>query len=229
MATTELLRCQELVVGHGGRALLPPVTVSFGSGELWLVTGQNGSGKTTWLRTVLGLLTPVSGSVELCQPGLRRCYLSQRQSFDPHYPLTVEDVVAMGLEGNGAHASRAQRRARVARALELTSVLELSRSRFHQLSEGQKQRVLLARVHASGADLAVLDEPTSALDGDAERQAWEQLKRLQGTGMTLVVVTHALELAAEYAGRALCFDRDTRSVRVEPADSLRTAPRGSSS
>jgi zinc transport system ATP-binding protein len=227
---SELLRCRDLVIGYAGRGLLSPLNLSIGSGEFWVVSGQNGSGKTTWVRTLLGLLPPVSGSVSSSRSELRLCYVGQRQHLDPHYPLAVKDVVAMGLE-RGAPFSRrrSDEEQRVQRALVLTSSAELAERSFHELSEGQKQRVLLARVHAAAPDLAVLDEPTSAMDASAERQAWQMLKQLRDTsGVTLVVVTHALAPAAEYADRAIAFDRETKSVVTgTPASLLRRAPRPS--
>ena len=224
----ELLVCRELVVGYEGRGILPAIDLAIGQGELWIIAGQNGSGKTTWLRTLLGLLPPVSGAVSPSKPGLSLCYLSQRQSFDPHYPLTVRDVVEMGLERKLAFFSRNIRKSRVDRALELTSTRELAARSFHELSEGQKQRVLLARVQAAEADLAVLDEPTSAMDGGAELDAWQRLKELQReSGVALVVVTHSVALAARFADHALWFDRESRTVRVEkPASLLRATPSG---
>lgn len=216
-----MIRCRSLVVGYGGRAILPPLELTIGQGELWVVVGHNGSGKTTWLRTLLGLLPPVSGSVEAdCE--LRSCYLSQRQTFDPHYPVTVEDVVRMGVL-NQAIVSRGEpgASARVSRALAVTCTADLAKQSFHRLSEGQKQRVLLARVHAAEANLAVLDEPTSAMDQAAEREAWEALRRLQlDSRLALVVVTHALGLAAKYADHALVFERESRSARIEVPERL---------
>lgn len=211
-----LLRARALCVGYGGRAILPPIDVTIGSNELWVVTGQNGSGKTTWVKTLLGLLTPVSGSVSQERPRLRLAYLGQRQELESQYPVAVKDVVEMGTyREKGWFSGRAERRRRVARALELTQVTALAESPYSELSEGQKQRVLLARVQASESDLAVLDEPTSAMDSGAEEGAWELLKAVQReSSLSLLVVTHALELAQKYADRVLRFDRERREVRA---------------
>lgn len=211
-----LLSARALCVGYGGRAILPPIDVTIRSNELWVVTGQNGSGKTTWIKTLLGLLAPVSGSVSRERKGLRLAYLGQRQELESQYPVAVEDVVEMGTHReNGWFSGRTQRRRRVARALELTGATELAARPFSELSEGQKQRVLLARVQASDSDLAVLDEPTSAMDSGAEVGAWELLKVVQReSSLSLLVVTHALELAQKYADRVLRFDREHREVRA---------------
>jgi zinc transport system ATP-binding protein len=200
-----------LLVGYQGRAILPPVDLTIRRGELWAVIGRNGAGKTTWLRTLLGLLPPVRGEVQRDLARLSLTYLAQRQTFDELYPLRVRDVVGMGLE-RGMSFWRPYRHAKsaeVSRALALVGASELLDRPFRQLSEGQKQRVLFARVAASAPDLAVLDEPTSAMDWVAEREALELLQRLRHElGMGLVIVSHYLGLAREFADRALLVDRD---------------------
>jgi zinc transport system ATP-binding protein len=106
-----------------------------------------------------------------------------------------------------------ERALEVDRALSEMGVLALSERPFHQLSEGQKQRVLLARVAASGAQLAILDEPTSAMDAVAEREAFTLLDGLRKRrGMTVVVVSHYLGLVQKFADRALLLDRDTPAI-----------------
>jgi zinc transport system ATP-binding protein len=134
----------------------------------------------------------------------------------------VRDVVAMALDRKGAllFARPRDTRERVQRALELVGAYELESRPFRELSEGQKQRVLFARVAVAEPDLAVLDEPTSAMDLVAEREAWELLQRLrQKTNVALIVVSHYVGLAAAYADRLVLLDRDTPAVVVgSPAD-----------
>lgn len=211
----ELLACRGLLVGYQGRAILPPVELTIRRGELWAVIGRNGAGKTTWLRTLLGLLSPVGGEVQREMGGLKLSYLAQRQTFDELYPLRARDVVGMGLQRGRSFSSfeRSADSARIARALSLVGASELVGRPFRQLSEGQKQRVLFARVAASEPDLAVLDEPTSAMDLVAEREALELLQRLRSElRMSIVIVSHYLGLAREFADRALLLDRELSQV-----------------
>jgi zinc transport system ATP-binding protein len=212
---TALLETRALEIGHAGKPLLPPCDLSLGRGEFWAVIGRNGSGKTTWLRTLLGLLAPLSGSVRQ-KPGLRLAYLPQRVIGEEFYPVTAFDVVAMGCQRGWSFlgSGRDQRR-RVGQALELMGVGELSGRRFSELSEGQRQRVLFARVAAAEADVALLDEPTSALDLIAEREAFELLRKLQrDLNTTIVIVSHYVRLVAEYADHAILLDRESASVVV---------------
>lgn len=210
-----LLRCEQLEVGYRGRGLLPAIDLSIGKGELWAVVGRNGSGKTSWIRTLLGLLPPVAGRVRRAERELRLSYLPQRQLLDDLYPLLVRDVVAMGLDRKHSFwwPRSASTLDAVEQALSLVDGRELARLPFRQLSEGQKQRVLFARLAAAEPDIAVLDEPTSAMDSIAEREAYELLRRLQTQrGLTLIVVSHFLGLLGSYANRALWLDRDEPAV-----------------
>lgn len=211
-----LLECRQLVVGHEGRGILPPVDVSIRPGELWAVIGRNGSGKTTWLRTLLGLLPPVSGALSFPGRPPRLSYLAQRQTFDPHYPLRVCDVVAMGTDRGSCWFSRPRAQgALVNGALQRVAAAELAQRPFRELSEGQKQRVLFARVAAAQPDLAVLDEPTSAMDLVAEQEAWQLLDRLRReAGLALIVVSHYVGLAGKYADQIVFLDRESSAALV---------------
>jgi zinc transport system ATP-binding protein len=218
-----ILACRALVVGHAGKALLPPIDIELRAGEFWAVIGRNGSGKTSWLRTLLGLLPPVSGRVQTPNGGTRLSYLPQKSAFEEHYPVLVRDVVSMGTERGWSFLGRVRRERalEVKQALSEMGVSSLADRPFRQLSEGQKQRVLLARVAASGADLAILDEPTSAMDAVAEREAFTLLDALRKRhGMTVVVVSHYLGLVQRFADRALLLDRDTPAIVTGTIDEV---------
>ena len=213
-ASSSLLRCHAVEVGHAGSAILPRVDLSIGAGEFWAVIGRNGSGKTTWLRTLLGLLPPVAGRVERARPDLRLSYLPQRSGVDELYPVLARDVVRLGVERRWSFLSPFGREPEsVARAIEDMGIADIANRPFRQLSEGQKQRVLFARLAASDAEIALLDEPTSAMDLVAEREAFELLERLrQKHGMTIVVISHYLGLAREFADHAVLLNRDAQQV-----------------
>lgn len=199
------LSCTDLVVGYNEVPVLPALSVSLGAGEFWAVVGRNGSGKTTWFRTMLGLLPPVSGSVH--NPGVRLSYVQQRMSFDDLWPVTAGEVVAMGLE-RGWSFLKPGARPGIPEALKTVGAADLEHRAFRSLSEGQKQRVLLARVVASRADVVFLDEPTAAMDPVAEQEALgllDQVRKQYGT--TVVVVSHYLGVAREWADRVVFVDR----------------------
>lgn len=211
-----LISCEELAVGHDGRALLPPLDLAIRRGRLVVVVGRNGSGKTTWFRTLLGLIPPVSGRVVHHHPDLDIAYVPQSAPLERHLPVSAFDVVLWGtLRGRDflRPFARPGDRARAARALEEAEAADLGDRLFHDLSKGQRQRVLFARMLASEPDLALLDEPTAAMDIVAERRAIERMAALcHDRGITLILVTHGLDVAREHADDILLFDRSTHEV-----------------
>jgi zinc transport system ATP-binding protein len=211
----DLLACRELRVGIAGRAILPPIDLTVGAGQFWAVVGRNGAGKTTWLRTLLGLLPPIRGRVVSARD-VRVAYLPQRSTLDDLYPLLAREVVAMGAERGWSFASPfagRRRRAAVERALSEVEASSLAEQPFRSLSEGQKQRVLFARLIAADAELAILDEPTSAMDKVAEREAFELIHELQARhGLAVLVVSHYLSIVREFADHALLLDGDAEQV-----------------
>jgi zinc transport system ATP-binding protein len=216
----QTLRCEALRVGHRGRALLPEVNLTMRPGELWAVIGRNGSGKTTLFRTILGLQPSIAGTV-VRPPKLRASYVPQRASFDELFPVLAVDVVRMGLErGRSFAVPRLRTPPDVEAALARVGATELSATPFRALSEGQKQRVLLARLWVSRPELALLDEPTAAMDEVAAREAFGVLDAMRRElGTTIVVVSHYLDVARAFADHVVLLDREGAEVVVgKPED-----------
>lgn len=214
-----LLECNHLTVGHRGRGLLPPLSLEVRVGETWAVVGPNGSGKTTLLRTLLGLQAAVSGQIAR-RVGRSIGYVPQRSNLDPSIPARVIDLVRSGSERGWRFLDprwpRHQRDA-VQQALDDTLTTALAREPWTHLSEGQKQRVLMAQALAGQPGLLVLDEPTSAMDLHAERAIFELLARLRSQrGLGVLVVGHNLGLLVRYASHLLFVDKDQRVALAGP-------------
>jgi zinc transport system ATP-binding protein len=209
-----LLRCDRLVLGYAGRPLLPAFDLAIERGRLTVVIGRNGSGKSTFFKTLLGLLPPVAGRVVRAQPGLRLTYVPQTSALDAALPLRARDIVGWGaLTGWGFLRLVGPARARCDRALAEAGASALADRPFRDLSEGQKQRVLLARMLATEADLALLDEPTSAMDLVAEQETLAVLARqARERDMAVVIVTHVIGAASRHADQLLFLDRDDSIV-----------------
>ncbi len=213
--SNELIHVEDLVVGYDRRPLLPKTSFHVEKGEVWGLIGANGSGKTTLLKTLLGLLPPVAGTVGQARE-LKVGYVPQRSAFDLSVPTRVIDLIRAGADREwsflkpfflGAQSDS------VELAMKETDTTSLAREQFADLSEGQKQRVLIARALVSYPDLLVLDEPTSAMDVTAEQGVFELLARIVADrGLAVILVSHHLPVLGKFATHAVYVDRDEQVI-----------------
>ncbi|MBK8975369.1 MAG: ATP-binding cassette domain-containing protein [Planctomycetes bacterium] len=206
-ATPPLLELTDVRVGRGRLPVLDGVELSIRAGEHWFVVGPNGSGKSTLLMTALGLLRPRHGRV-LRSPALQGSrhvgYVPQRVTLDAALPTTVAEFLALGLVGSGVR--RMQRRVQIGAALMLVGLAGREARPFWQHSEGERQRLLLARALARRPRLLVMDEPTASLDPRTAEDFWSLVARLaEDEELAVVCATHDLRAAARLATDiALC-------------------------
>ena len=213
------LAARELRIGWGGRALLPALDFAMRDGELWGLVGRNGAGKSTLLKTLLGVHAPLGGSVTR-PSGARIGYVPQRSEWEAAVPARVVDIAAGGLDAGwralfpfrprGSHA-------RTHAALVAAQAGDLAQRRYTALSEGQKQRVWLARALVSSPEVLVLDEPTSALDPAAERAVFDLLGELiSQRRMAVLIASHQLGLLFTRATHLVFVDRDESLALAGP-------------
>lgn len=218
LVTRSLLSAEELGIGYLGKPLLKPVSFDISAGQFWCVLGRNGSGKTTLIRTLCGLLPPVAGELST-SASVRMGYLPQQARLDELYPMSARDVVRMGTDRGLSFLKPSSRESnqRVDSILDALDLIPLGGVRFRDLSGGQKQKVLLARLSAGRPTLAFLDEPTTAMDQPAEEQAFQHLTQACAQHATaMVIVTHDFALAKRFADHALFLDDASRRVLAGP-------------
>ncbi len=222
-----LLRTEELEVGWSRHALLPPANVTFEKGCFWAVIGPNGSGKSTFVRTLLGLQPPVAGR-RIAKPGLRVSFMPQRADVHSRVPARAIDVVRGGVDRHLSFLNplyRRRVRSDVDRAIESTQIGEFKHQQYRTLSDGQQQRVLLARALASNPDVLVMDEPTSAMDVNAEREVLRIIRHVvDDSGALVIMISHHLPVIAEFATHGLLLDRVHSYVIAGPLAEVSETP-----
>jgi iron complex transport system ATP-binding protein len=225
---------RDVTVRYSGsdRPALVDTTLEVAEGRWTAVVGPNGAGKSTLAHLLTGTISPAAGVVEFRGRPIRasrRRALAAAIGVVPqveHLPpsLTVREVVAMGRYphlGPWQQEGAVDRDA-ITRALETCDVVELTRRSVGSLSGGERQRVRVARALAQEPTALVLDEPTAALDLDHEMAVFELLRTLVGAGITVLLVTHHVNLAARYADRLVLIDGGRICAAGSPAEVLTT-------
>ena len=211
-----LIQVRDLVKKFGDQTVLSNINLDLQEGDVRVLMGASGSGKSTLLRCLNRLVEPTSGSIvfrgkEVLGPGVDVKELRKQigfvfQQFALYSHLNVLDNVALGLRKlQGMSKIEAKER-----ALHELSHFDMTSHQDKypaQLSGGQKQRVAIARALAMDPAVLVLDEPTSALDPVMSRDVADLINHLHGEGITMICVTHDLNLASNIADTVMFLDR----------------------
>ena len=214
---------------NAARDAVQDVDVAIAEGSFQAIIGPNGSGKSTLAKLLLGTLVPARGRAlyrgsdahGVPRREMARAIGVVPQSETHAFPMTVTELVAMGRYPHlGAwRAPGAADRHAALDAMERCDIVELADRPTTSLSGGERQRALIARALAQQPRTLVLDEPTASLDVRHEMAIFELLAGLCREGVTVLLVTHNLNLAARYAERLLLLDRG-RLVAAGRADEV---------
>ncbi len=222
-----LLATRGLSVGYGVRAIVEGVDLSLRAGQILTLVGPNGAGKSTILRTLCGQQQALAGTISLCGFDLRSLSVKERarllavhltERVRPEL-LSCTEVVEMGrapytgLMGATTSADREK----VRDAMELMQVWELRDRDFLQLSDGQRQRVLLARAICQEPRVLVLDEPMSHLDVRYQVELIRVLRQLSHErGMGIIMALHELPLARRASDWIVCVKEGAVALQGTP-------------
>ena len=208
-----ILEARQLAIGYGDRVIGQGLDVAVGPGEVLALLGPNGGGKTTLLKTLLGLIPPLAGEVLIAGRRLSELALKDRAKLLAYVPqvhagtfaFTVEDVVLMGRTAHGGILSRPSERDReiAAAAIARLGIMALAGRPYTLISGGERQLALIARALAQEPRLVVLDEPTASLDFGNQGIVMAEIRRLAETGLAVVFSTHDPNHALRHADRAM--------------------------
>ncbi|MGY2075400.1 ABC transporter ATP-binding protein [Blastococcus sp. SYSU DS0828] len=223
-----VIDAEDLHKHYGDRVVVGGVTLRVDRGEVFGVLGINGAGKTTLVEMIAGLRRPDRGRVSVLgldphrdRAQVRQVLGVQLQQAHLHHALTVAELLAL-------YRTFYPRPRPAEELLELVGLREHRDARFEKLSGGQQQRLSVALALAGRPQVAILDELTTGLDPRAKRAMWRTIERLRDEGVTILLVSHAMEeierlcdrVALLESGRTIAVDTPGGLVTRAGADDL---------
>lgn len=202
------ITCRDLTIGYGSRIILKHLNFTVNEGDYLCIIGENGSGKSSLMRTILNLQNPINGQIlydhQIQQNGIG--YLPQQTSRQKDFPASVREIVLSGCDRRSGfhpfyHASDKKKAVTAMQQLKLT---HLAHRCYRELSGGQQQRVLLARALCATKKILFLDEPVSGLDPEVTADFYALIRHLnRREGITILMISHDLQATAADATHIL--------------------------
>ena len=210
----------QLTVGYDGKPLIRDITIDIAKGEIVTLIGPNGAGKSTILKSITRQLKAIAGTVALDGQNLSelsykalatRMAVVLTQRMKPEL-MTCRDIVATGRYPYTGRLGLLTKRdeEKVSEAMEIVHALELSHRDFNAVSDGQRQRILLARAICQEPEIIILDEPTSYLDIRHKLELLSILRSMaKEKGITVIMSLHEIDLAQKISDKIICVKGDT--------------------
>lgn len=224
-----ILEFHQIAAGYGNREILKDVTMAIREGDFAGLIGSNGTGKSTLIKCVSGLLPLKRGKIMIC--GRENTSLKSReraqmvavvpQSYHVEYDFTVEDIVMMGRNPYLSFRKKESQTDRdiVEEAMQMTNTAVFRDRFYNELSGGERQRVILARAIAQKPRIILLDEPTSALDVHHQIEVMELITRLnRKEHMTVLAVLHDINMASRFCQRMIMLQEGVVTADGTPRE-----------
>lgn len=230
-ATKPVLQCIDVDLSYGSKRVLAKVNLELYAGELAVIIGPNGAGKSTLLKAAAGLLKPSVGEILYdgqSIAGMTAKALAARRSLVSHRrvggggALTVRETVGLGRNRNAGFLGRlsAGDKEIVERAMADTGIAHLAGRYFGTLSDGERQKTLIALALAQQTPLMLLDEPTAFLDVAARIDIMKLLRRLADNGRCIAISTHDSAPAIVRADKLIVVDPTSGGVSCGSRDAI---------
>jgi zinc transport system ATP-binding protein len=200
-----LIKVKNLSVGYDKKIVLSGLNFDINEKDYICVVGENGTGKSTLIKTLLGLIKPIDGSIEFNISPYEIGYLPQQTNIQKDFPATVMEVVMSGFQNRCRFRpfySKLEKQEAKANLKKL-NIENLEKKCYRELSGGQQQRVLLARALCSTQKLILLDEPITGLDPLATQEMYDLIRALNKSGITIIMISHDIKCALKDASHIL--------------------------
>jgi len=204
-----MIYLNNLVIGYQGKRLTQPISGQFEEGSLTAVMGENGTGKSTLLKTLCGLQPALSGRVLFKEDAQSKmAWLPQQADIDKGFPINVFDVVAMGCwpERRITFSLQHHDMDRIYAALNAVGIENLANVSISQLSGGQFQRMLFARLLVQNASIMLMDEPFTGIDSQTQDMLMALICQLSHEGKTMIAVLHNPNLVSDFFPQTLMIN-----------------------
>ncbi len=223
------LEVQDVSCGYAGKTIVSGISLAMQAGDSLCLLGPNGVGKTTFFKTLLGLLKVKSGKIlfngEDINQWSRRTFAQKvgyvPQVHTPPFPFKVLDVVVMGRTSHiGVFSSPTTKDRKIAQeALEILSIIHLQERTYTELSGGERQLVMIARALAQQPEILIMDEPTSNLDFGNQIKVLRQIRRLtKESNLGVIMTTHFPDHAFLCASKVAVMGKNHSFVTGTPED-----------
>ena len=209
-----IFECKDVTLGYENKVVAKNLNFKIDQGDYLCVVGENGTGKSTLIKTLLGLIKPLNGEVIANVQGKNHKgvgYLPQQTQAQKDFPASVWEVVLSGVLNNDHRCPfyNKKDKAEAEKNMEKLNILDLKKRCYRELSGGQQQRVLLARALCATDSVLILDEPVTGLDPAATMELYETIKDLnKKENVTIIMVSHDIKNALNYATHILHLEQE---------------------
>ena len=207
-----IFECKDVTLGYENKVVAKNLNFKIDQGDYLCVVGENGTGKSTLIKTLLGLIKPLNGEVIANVQGKNHKgvgYLPQQTQAQKDFPASVWEVVLSGVLNNDHRCPfyNKKDKAEAEKNMEKLNILDLKKRCYRELSGGQQQRVLLARALCATDSVLILDEPVTGLDPAASMELYETIKDLNKKE-NVTIISHDIKNALNYATHILHLEQE---------------------